>query len=45
MGLGWLCCFVEKLDRLGWLITANKGRMGQMDLTRRWWDRGETDER
>ena len=19
MGLGWLCCFVEKSDRIGWL--------------------------
>ena len=30
---------------IGWLVNANKGQMGQMDLMGRWWDRGGTDER
>ena len=29
---------------IGWMVAANKGRMGRMDLMRRLWDGGGTDE-
>ena len=28
----------ERSATIGWLVTANKGQMGRMDLMGRWWD-------
>ena len=52
VGLGWDGRLLaptkwERQNRsatIGWMVTANKGRMGHMDLMGRWWDRGGTDE-
>ena len=48
VGLGWGRTVGSACQNgsatIGWLVIANKGQMGRMDLMGRWWDRGGTDE-